>query len=52
MNEQDIAFEQQRAGTQMDRGLSTTPYYMQELDRKLDRIEWKLDKLLREIPTP
>ena len=51
MNERDIAFMQQSAidGRQLSgNGLSSVPYYIQELSRKLDLVNYKLDLLLSE----
>lgn len=42
----------QRAGAQgtgEQFGLSGKPYYIQELDRKMDRLEYKLDLILKEL---
>lgn len=43
----DAMLQQQAPINKSHNVLSTTPYYIQELDRKMDRIEYKIDMLIK-----
>ena len=47
-DDKDIAI-QQRMAAQSGQGLSSTPYYIQSLERKIETLNYKLDLILKKL---